>query len=80
MVAKDEATARSRRVGALLSAGLFVLFAVIVGRAAVRDTLKTGGCGCFGARADVASAADTTAPRVIARNLFLAAFALAAAT
>jgi putative oxidoreductase len=68
-----------RRPAAIASALLFLVFALLVGRAAIRQSLADGGCGCFGARADAPDDGDAAAPRAIARNIVLAALALAAA-
>jgi uncharacterized membrane protein YphA (DoxX/SURF4 family) len=67
------------RASAIASAILFVIFALLVGRAAIRQPLAAGGCGCFGAPLDVNNAVDLAAPRAIARNIVLAVFAVAAA-
>jgi len=67
------------RASAIASTVLFLLFALLVGRAAIRQSLAGGGCGCFGVRAETGDEGDATAPRAIARNIVLAALALAAA-
>lgn len=67
------------RHAAGLSALLFVLFAALMGRAAVRISLEGGGCGCFGAAKVTANGDVSDGPRDIARNLVLAALAVGAA-
>lgn len=67
------------RASAIASAIVFVIFALLVGRAAIRQPLATGGCGCFGAPTDVTNAVDIAAPRTIARSVVLAVLAVAAA-
>jgi len=66
------------RTAALLSATLFVAFAFLLGRAAVRDASAEGGCGCFGARSRTWTGDPDAAARAIARNLVFATFAVAA--
>ena len=67
------------RIAAGVSAVLFVLFAALILRAAIRDSLHGGGCGCFGSRQ--ASGTDRlVGPRVIARNVVLATLAIAVAS
>jgi len=67
------------RYMAILSAAMFVLFAVLIGRRAIRDALKDGGCGCFGKYSRAEGLIDVTAPMAFARNLVFAALAVAAA-
>jgi hypothetical protein len=64
---------------AMASCALFVTFAVLIARAAIRDTLADGGCGCFGAvRVAGPAAGESAVGWLVARNLILATFALAA--
>jgi putative oxidoreductase len=65
------------RAAALLSACAFLGLAVLLGRAAIRDSLPDGGCGCFGA--GPAREIDDAGPRAVARNLVLATLAVGAA-
>ncbi|MEP6692771.1 MAG: MauE/DoxX family redox-associated membrane protein [Gemmatimonadaceae bacterium] len=70
------------RASAIVSALFFLVFALLVGRAAIRQSIAAGGCGCFGVRPAVRdddTTADAAAPRAIARNVVLAVLALAAA-
>jgi uncharacterized membrane protein YphA (DoxX/SURF4 family) len=65
-----------------ISAAAFVVFAVVIGRAAIRDSLSgagagAGGCGCFGSRPAHPGADHVQRPRAIARNFVLAALAMA---
>jgi uncharacterized membrane protein YphA (DoxX/SURF4 family) len=64
------------RTLALFSACAFLGLAFLIGRAAIRDALPEGGCGCFGAR-DVREI-DDAGPRAVARNLVLAILAVGA--
>lgn len=64
---------------AWLSVALFLAFAVVVARAAVRETLADGGCGCFGAPAHASAVDEFAVGRIVARNLVLAVLALAVA-
>ena len=64
------------RAAAIASAGLLVLFAVAIRRAGARGSLAGGGCGCFAAPTAPAAAATG---RLVARNLLLAAVAVAVA-
>lgn len=66
------------QVVASLSTALFLIFSVLIGRAAVLDSLGGAGCGCFG-RLAVAKSGAGSGPEVIARNLVLAVLALAVA-
>ena len=64
---------------AAVSCLLFVTFAVLIARAAIRDTLADGGCGCFGTVRVAGPAGDESVVGwLVARNLILATFALAA--
>lgn len=64
---------------AAVSCALFVTFAVLIARAAIRDSLADGGCGCFGAvRVAGPAAGESAVGWLVARNLILATFALAA--
>lgn len=69
------------RVAALVSAALFTVFALLIGRAVIQGSLGGSGCGCFGARAAPSGqgAFDLVAPQAIARNFVLAVLALAVA-
>jgi hypothetical protein len=82
------------RAAAGASGVLFLVFALVLARAVIRDSLagegrprRSGGCGCFGGavRADpdvlaAGPALDSSAlTRSIARNLVLVALAVAAA-
>jgi hypothetical protein len=52
---------------------------VLIARAAIRDTLADGGCGCFGAvRVAGPPGGESAVGWLVARNLILATFALAA--
>src|SRR5690242_15038074 len=61
---------------AALSAVLFLLFAFLIGRAAVRDSLAGAGCPCFGVRKQPARAVSINGPKLVARNFLLAYLAL----
>jgi uncharacterized membrane protein YphA (DoxX/SURF4 family) len=67
-------------VVASVSAVLFFAFAFLVGRAAVLDSLRDGGCSCFGARKRSAPADPVIGPQIVARNFILANLALVVAT
>jgi uncharacterized membrane protein YphA (DoxX/SURF4 family) len=67
-------------VVASVSAVLFFAFAFLVGRAAVLDSLRDGGCGCFGVRKRSAPTAQVIGPQIVARNFVLANLALIVAT
>ena len=64
---------------AAVSCALFVTFAVLIARASIRGALADGGCGCFGVVRVAGPAGDESAVGwLVARNLILATFALAA--
>lgn len=68
------------RMAAGISAVAFVVFAVLIGLAAIRDSFSgagVGGCGCFGSRRARSGADHVEGPRAIARNFVLATLAMA---
>jgi uncharacterized membrane protein YphA (DoxX/SURF4 family) len=58
------------------SAALFFLFAFLIGRASVRNSLAGAGCPCFGVRKQHARALPVNGPKLVARNFLLAYLAL----
>jgi len=67
------------RIVATTSAALFVLFGVLIARAAIRDSLAGGGCGCFGAPSAARENEPGSAAHAIGRNFVLATLAVGAA-
>jgi hypothetical protein len=59
-------------VAAAISATVFLLFAFLVGRAAIRDAMGGTGCGCFGVTSRQARPAYIEGPKAVARNFLLA--------
>jgi uncharacterized membrane protein YphA (DoxX/SURF4 family) len=59
-----------------VSAALFFLFAFLIGRATIRNSISDAGCGCFGAQRKRARAAHMNGPKLVARNFLLANLAL----
>jgi hypothetical protein len=69
------------RLAAAASAALFTAFALLIGRAAVRESLAaSGGCGCFGPPKATPTGDRSAAPLAITRNLVLASVAVAVAS
>lgn len=62
-----------------VSAALFFLFAFLIGRATVRDSLSDEGCACFGARRLPQRVPHMVGPKLVARNFLLAYLALVVA-
>jgi hypothetical protein len=62
-----------------ISAALFFLFAFLIGRATIRNSLGEGGCACFGARRPPARPPHLIGPKMVARNFLLANLALVVA-
>lgn len=58
-----------------LSAGLFLLFAVLIAAAGIRGALAEDGCGCFGRRAASQRDPAVLTGKLFARNLILALLA-----
>lgn len=67
-------------VVAAVSAGLFLAFAFLVGRATVRGSLGGAGCGCFGRASQRPSKASMSGPPTVARNFVLANLSILVAT
>ena len=65
------------RTAAIVSAALFICFAFLLGRAAVRGALADTGCGCFGTPSRGSAADPSSESLAIARNLVLATLAFA---
>ena len=65
---------------ALMSAALFFLFALLIGRAAIRASVGDVGCGCFGTNKQPVNANGQFAGRLIARNFLLGSLALVVAS
>jgi uncharacterized membrane protein YphA (DoxX/SURF4 family) len=68
------------QLAAALSAAMFLLFAFLVVAALVRNSLDGGGCGCFGTPRTAQYKGTAAGVHVLARNLVLAAIAVAAAS
>ena len=59
-----------------ISAALFFLFAFLIGRATVRESLGGAGCGCFGSPRSAVRAGNVNGPKIVARNFLLGNLAL----